>query len=138
MTLKAIIVAVAFMALAFLVIGHAKAEPFDANGNQTQIIGGRPSDCPFRYCGCGLRKFLGLDDKRLNKASEWKRLFARSMPGPGRVAVWPRHVAYIERMGSGRMAFMRDYNSGRGLSRLHWRSIAGAVIVDPSQKIAMR
>lgn len=136
--LRGIIIAIAFAALAFFVISNAKAQPFDANGNGTQIIGGRPSGCPFRYCGCGLRKFLGLADKRLDLAANWKRIFARAMPGPGRIAVWPRHVAYIERMGAGNMAFMRDYNSGRGLSRLHWRSIAGAVIVDPSQKIAMQ
>lgn len=136
MTLRAIIVAAAFATLAFLIIGNAKAQTFaDANGNSTHIIGGRPAGCPFRYCGCGLRKFLNIADKRLDLAANWKRLFARAMPGPGRVAVWPRHVAYIERMGAGRMAFMRDYNSGRGLSRLHWRSIAGAVIVDPNTRL---
>ena len=56
----------------------------DADGNRAyamadaaQIIGSRPSDCPHSYCGCGLRKYLGLEDKRLNLASNWARLFPR-------------------------------------------------------------
>src|SRR5690348_7088164 len=31
--------------------------------DQGTIIGARPSDCPHSYCGCGLRKYLGLSDK---------------------------------------------------------------------------
>lgn len=119
---------------------HARrhmARHADANGNGAQIIGGRPSGCPRAYCGCGLAKFLGLTDKRLNLAWNWARLFPRANPAPGHAAVWRHHVAYIVRMGEGKMAYLRDYNSGGGLSRLHWRSIAGAVVVDPSQKLAL-
>ena len=53
----------------------------DAVGNRTfamaetgTIIGSRPAGCPNRYCGCGLRKYLGLSDARLNLASNWARL----------------------------------------------------------------
>src|SRR4029078_4878622 len=45
----------------------------DAVGNRTYamaetgtIIGSRPAGCPNRYCGCGLRMYLGLSDVRLN------------------------------------------------------------------------
>src|SRR5690349_14525749 len=46
----------------------------DANGNGT-IIGGRPAGCPHNYCGCGLRMYLGLADKRFNLAWNWARYF---------------------------------------------------------------
>src|SRR5689334_11321431 len=40
-----------------------------------EIIGGRPAGCPHAYCGCGLRKYLGLSDVRLNLAANWARFF---------------------------------------------------------------
>src|SRR4029078_12058106 len=76
----------------------------DAAGNRAyamvdaaQIIGGRPSGCPHSYCGCGLLKYLGLEDTRLNLASNWARLFPReSAPRAGLAAVRSGHVMYIE------------------------------------------
>lgn len=108
----------------------------DANGN---IIGGRPAGCPHAYCGCGLRKYLGIDDKSLDLANNWLR-FPRSVAAPGRVAVWPnRHVALIEQVGENGQAYLRDWNSGGGLTRLHWRDISRAVIVDPyASRVASR
>ena len=100
------------------------------------IIGGRPAGCPRRYCGCGLRKYLGINDKRLDLAWNWARLFPRAHPAPGMAVVWRHHVALIVRMTGHREAVLRDYNSGRGLSRIHVRSIAGAVIVRPSSRMA--
>ena len=105
----------------------------DANGN---IIGGRPAGCPRMYCGCGLARHLGLTDRSLWLASSWLR-FPRTAPAPGRVAVWPgRHVALIEQVGPDGTAYLRDWNSGGGLTRLHWRSIRGTVVVDPSRMAA--
>ena len=90
-----------------------------------QIIGGRPAGCPHAYCGCGARRYLGIDDIRLNLAANWRHLYK----GATQVAVWNHHIAIIEQhLGNG-MALLRDYNSGGGLSRIHERSIAGATIV---------
>lgn len=93
--------------------------------NDGQIIGGRPSGCPHAYCGCGARLYLGIDDMRLNLASNWPIYYH----GSTQVAVWNHHVAIIEQQLGNGMALLRDYNSGGGLSRLHERSIAGARIV---------
>lgn len=140
MGLRGIIVAVAFAILAFLVIGHAKANAqsffADANGNGTQIIGGRPSGCPFRYCGCGLAKFLGINDKRLNLAWNWAKLFPRTVAQAGAAAVRHGHVMLLVSQVSARDWLVRDYNSGGGLSRIHVRSVRGFVFVDPSQRHA--
>lgn len=101
------------------------------------VIGGRPSGCPHRYCGCGLRKYLGIEDVRLNLARNWARIFQRTSPRVGAAVVWRSHVALI--VGGSHGAWvLRDYNSGGGLSRIHTRSIAGAVFVDPTIRVAMR
>lgn len=89
------------------------------------VIGGRPAGCPRQYCGCGAARFLGLSDPRLNLAWNWTKYYH----GPTPVAVWRHHIAIIERMTGPNTAILRDYNSGRGLSRIHERSIAGARIV---------
>ncbi len=103
---------------------------------EAQIIGGRPAGCPKAYCGCGLARYLGINDARLNLAWNWTRIFPRAHAGAGMAVVWRHHVAYIESMVGDREALLRDYNSGRGLSRLHVRSIAGAVVVDPRSRVA--
>ncbi len=108
----------------------------DANGN-AQIIGGRPAGCPHAYCGCGLRKYLGIEDVRLNLAWNWARLFPRERsPRAGLAAVRPGHVMYIEAaVGNGEF-LIRDYNSGGGLSRLHVRDVRGYVFVNPQTRVA--
>jgi hypothetical protein len=111
----------------------------DAAGNRAyamadaaQIIGGRPSGCPHSYCGCGLRKYLGLEDPRLNLASNWARLFPReSGPRAGLAAVRNGHVMYIEGPAANGQWLIRDYNSGGGLSRVHVRDVRGYVFVNP-------
>jgi hypothetical protein len=103
-----------------------------ATVDQGTIIGSRPSDCPHAYCGCGLRKYLGLSDKRLNLAGNWAKLFPRA-PGPaaGMAAVRSGHVMYIESSAGDGQWLVRDYNSGGGLSRLHVRDVRGYVFVNP-------
>ena len=103
---------------------------------EAQIIGGRPAGCPKAYCGCGLARYLGINDARLNLAWNWARLFPKAHAGPGMAVVWRHHVALIESMTGDGVARLRDYNSGGGLSRLHVRSIAGAVVVNPSRQVA--
>ena len=118
----------------------------DATGNRAyamadaaEIIGGRPSDCPHSYCGCGLRKYLGLEDKRLNLASNWARLFPReSAPRAGLAAVRSGHVMYIEGSAGDGQWRVRDYNSGGGLSRVHVRDVRGYVFVNPHGAVASR
>jgi len=95
------------------------------------VIGGRPHGCPHAYCGCGLARYLGKTDKRLNLAWNWARMFPRAAPGARKAVVWRHHVALIEYMTGPNEAMLRDYNGGRGLSYLHVRSIRGAVVVDP-------
>lgn len=95
------------------------------NVQSENIIGGRPAGCPHAYCGCGARKYLGIEDVRLNLASNWPHYYR----GLTQVAVWNHHIAIIERITGPGMAILRDYNSGSGLSRIHERSIAGARIV---------
>lgn len=114
-----------FLALAAISSADASPRHYD-NGT---IIGGRPAGCPHAYCGCGLRKYLGIDDKRLNLASNWPRYYK----GSQMIAVWHHHVALVERMIDSRTALLRDYNSGGGLSRLHVRSVAGARILNRQQ-----
>jgi len=111
----------------------------DANGNrvarvsdQGSVIGGRPNGCPHAYCGCGLRKYLGLSDKRLNLAGNWARLFPHeAAPRPGLAAVRSGHVMYIESAAGNGQWTIRDYNSGGGLSRVHVRDLRGYVFVNP-------
>jgi hypothetical protein len=118
----------------------------DAVGNRAyaavdsgRIIGSRPNGCPHAYCGCGLRKYLGLEDKRLNLASNWARLFPRaSGPRAGLAAVRRGHVMYIESAAGDGHWLVRDYNSGGGLSRLHVRDVRGYVFVDPHSAMASR
>lgn len=103
-----------------------------ATADQGTIIGSRPSDCPHAYCGCGLRKYLGLSDKRLNLASNWVKLFPRaSGPAAGVAAVRSGHVMYIESSAGDGQWLVRDYNSGGGMSRLHVRDVRGYVFVNP-------
>ena len=117
---------------------------FDSHGNDTVIIGGRPAGCPQAYCGCGLRKHLGLSDKRLNLADNWRRLFARTHAKPGAVAVRTYHrrgyghVMLLVRHVANSIWVVRDYNSGGGLSRIHTRSVRGYSFVDPTTKVAYR
>jgi hypothetical protein len=104
-----------------------------------KIIGSRPAGCPHAYCGCGLRKYLGLSDKRLNLARNWARLFPHEpAPRAGLAAVRSGHVMYIEGRSDDGHWIVRDYNSGGGLSRLHERSVRGYVFVNPSARVAQR
>lgn len=91
-----------------------------------------PAGCAWRdYCGCGVSvDVFGRDIPFLRLAANWLT-FPRATPGPGMVAVWPHHVARIRQIRSRFEALLYDPNSGRHLTRLHWASLAGAVIVNP-------
>jgi hypothetical protein len=112
----------------------------DASGNEGTIIGGRPAGCPHNYCGCGLRMYLGISDKRFNLAWNWARYFPRTSAHGGAAAVRRSHVMLLESHVSGTIWIVRDYNSGSGLSRVHERNVRGYVFVDPhaGQHLATR
>jgi hypothetical protein len=103
----------------------------DANGNSGSIIGGRPGGCPHNYCGCGLRMYLGISDKRFNLAWNWAKFFPRTSARAGAAAVRRGHVMLLESQVSGSVWIVRDYNSGSGLSRIHERDVRGYIFVDP-------
>ena len=104
-----------------------------AMADRGTIIGSRPSGCPHSYCGCGLRKYLGISDARFNLASNWARLLPREGgPRPGLAAVRGGHVMYIEAAAGNGQWLIRDYNSGGGLSRIHVRDVRGYVFVNPA------
>jgi len=121
------------------VSNNYRSAVMDAAGNTTfamadegAIIGSRPAGCPHAYCGCGLRTYLGLSDKRLNLASNWARLLPREAgPRAGVAAVRNHHVMYIEGVAGNGQWLVRDYNSGGGLSRVHVRDVRGYVFVNP-------
>jgi len=117
----------------------SRVAAIDANGNNDSVIGGRPSGCPWAYCGCGLRKYLGIDDVRLNLAANWARLFPHTHARPGAAAVRSHHVMLLVAHVGGSNWTVRDYNGGRHLSYIHERSVSGYVFVDPNAgRLAMR
>ncbi|BEV46010.1 hypothetical protein [Afipia carboxidovorans] len=97
-----------------------------------EVIGGRPAGCPHRFCGCGASLHLfGKIIPRLNLAANWLR-FPRAAPAPNMAAARRGHVMVLKRHLHGSVWLVHDSNSGGGKTRLHARSIAGFVIVDPS------
>jgi hypothetical protein len=103
------------------------------------IIGSRPAGCPHAYCGCGLRKYLGLSDVRLNLAHNWARLFPHeTQPHAGLAAVRSHHVMYLMSSAGDGQWQVRDFNSGGGLSRVHVRDVRGYVFVNPSAVMATK
>jgi hypothetical protein len=92
-----------------------------------------PAGCPrVAFCGCGaaVRLGLGAGARHLWLAANWYK-FPRSMPAPGMVAVRPHHVFVLEAdLGHGVWSVF-DANSGGRKTRIHARSIAGYVVVNP-------
>jgi hypothetical protein len=92
-----------------------------------------PSGCPSRaFCGCGaaVRIFGNAMRHELWRAASWFR-FPRAAPAPGMAAVKRHHVFVLERPIRGDVWLVWDANSGRHLTRVHPRSIAGYQIVNP-------
>lgn len=125
----------AMVLVALCLAGCQTTEGSDANGNRI-VIGGRPDGCPHAYCGCGLRKYLGIDDARLNLAWNWARLYPRVEARVGAAAVRKSHVMLLVSHVGGTRWIVRDYNGGKHLSSIHERDVRGYVFVDPSASIA--
>lgn len=100
-----------------------------------EVVGGRPAGCPHRYCGCGAALHVfGRHVRELWLARNWLK-FPRAEAGVGMAVVRSGHVAVIIGGGPGRW-LMKDYNSGRGLTRIHVRPIFGAV-VNPNAPVSV-
>ncbi len=99
------------------------------------IVGGRPEGCPRRFCGCALAiKLFGRIVPHLNLAANWLK-FPRVTPAPGMVAARRGHVFKLIAHVKGNIWSVWDANSGGGHIRIHHRSIAGYVVVNPLTKI---
>jgi hypothetical protein len=66
----------------------------------------------------------------LNLAANWLR-FPRAAPAPNMVAARRGHVFVLKQHIAGNTWLVHDSNSGRGRTRVHPRSIARYVIVNP-------
>lgn len=95
-----------------------------------------PRGCPrVLFCGCGAAvELFGRPVRALWLGAAWLK-FPRTSPAPGMVAVGKRkggwHVFVLRQHVQGNVWLAADYNSGKHLSRLHQRSIAGFAIVNP-------
>ena len=91
-----------------------------------------PPGCPSRaFCGCGAAvRVFGSPIRSLWLAANWFR-FPRTPPAPGMVAVRRHHVFVLEADLGGGLWQVFDANSGGHATRIHARSIAGYVIVNP-------
>ena len=97
-----------------------------------RVIGGQPSGCPARFCGCGASLHLfGRIIPSLNLAANWLR-FPRAAPAPNMVAARRGHVFVLKDHVAGSVWIVHDSNSGGRRTRLHARSIAGYAIVNPN------
>lgn len=104
---------------------------FEAKSQQAQIVA-HPSGCPSRsFCGCGAAvRVFGHSVRELWLAANWFK-FPRVAPGVGMVAVRRHHVFVLEADLGGGVWSVYDANSGSHLTRVHARSLAGYVIVNP-------
>ncbi len=102
-----------------------------ARRSRGTVIGGRPSGCPARYCGCSASLYLfGKIIPRLNLAANWLS-FPRAAPAPRMAAARRGHVFVLVEHRGGNTWLVHDGNSGGRLTRLHERSIAGFTVVNP-------
>lgn len=91
-----------------------------------------PAGCPrTRFCGCGVSvRVFGHPKRELFLAANWRK-FPPASPAPGMVAWRYGHVFYIEQAHGDGTATVYDPNSGRHLTRIHRRSLAGYRVVNP-------
>jgi hypothetical protein len=104
------------------------------------VVGGRPAGCPHRFCGCEASLFkFGKIIPSLNLAASWLR-FPKTQPSPGMAAVrrGGGHVFILLNHVEGKDWLVHDGNSGGGKTREHVRSIAGFIVVNPNQKVAVQ
>lgn len=120
-----------FLVVLALVALTSGAAARGAQRADVQLVS-HPSGCPSKaFCGCGAAvRVFGRPIRSLWLAANWFK-FPRTAPSPGMVAVRRHHVFVLERPLSGVTWLVYDANSGRGLTRIHPRSITGYVVVNP-------
>lgn len=120
-----------FLMVAALIALSSNAEARQRHKSSATVVS-HPSGCPARaFCGCGAAvRVFGSPVRSLWLASNWLR-FPRTSPAPGMVAARRGHVFVLEADLGGGVWQVFDANSGGGLTRVHARSIAGYVIVNP-------
>lgn len=103
--------------------------------------------CPIALsCGCRLSlKLFGrvITTPNLKMALTWAKVFPRTSPAPGMVAVGHRkgggHVFELLSHIAGDVWLVYDPNSGGHKDHVHERSIAGKIIVNPNaMRVAAR
>ena len=114
---------------------HRERHAANPLGRQTVSYGevvAHPAGCPSRaFCGCGAAvRIFGHSVRNLWLAANWFR-FPRAAPAPGMAAVRRHHVFVLEQHIGGDRWLAYDANSGGHATRVHARSIAGYVIVNP-------
>jgi hypothetical protein len=109
----------------------ANPRPRLARQTTSEVVS-HPIGCPaIAFCGCGAAVHIfGRPVRELWLAANWFK-FPRAAPGAGMVAVRNHHVMVLETNLGGGVWWVFDANSGRHLTRIHARSIAGYVIVNP-------
>lgn len=100
-----------------------------------EVLGGRPPGCPHAYCGCGLARYLGIHDARLNLAWNWARFFPHTYAHSGAAAVRRHHVFLLREHVRGPFWLALDFNGGRHRTWLHVRDTRGYVFVNPSYRV---
>lgn len=103
---------------------------------RARIVGRRPPGCPRRFCGCALSiRVFGRSVRKLWLARNWLT-FPRTSPRPGMVAARRGHVMLLRSHVAGNRWVVFDPNSGGGRTRIHVRSIARFVVVNPNASAA--
>lgn len=112
-------------------LGVAK-QVYRPDSGHSAVIVAHPSGCPSRaFCGCGAAvRVFGHSVRELWLAANWFK-FPRAAPGVGMVAVRRHHVMVLEADLGGGQWRVYDANSGGHATRVHARSLAGYVIVNP-------
>lgn len=112
---------------------RSEANPVQSTSGRGQVIGGRPSGCPYQFCGCGASLYLfGKIIPELNLAANWLRKFARAAPAPRMAAARAHHVLVLVEHKHGNVWLVHDSNSGGHQTRLHERDISSYTVVNPN------
>lgn len=112
------------------------AMPFGMPTDRAGRVLPHPAGCPRRaFCGCGAAvEVFGKPVRSLWLAANWLR-FPRAAPAPGMVAARRGHVFVIRQVLGGGKVLAYDANSGGHKTRLHVRSLAGFVVVNPNGEV---
>lgn len=110
----------------------ANPRPRLARKTMSSEVVAHPSGCPARlFCGCGAAVHVfGHSVRDLWLAANWFK-FPRTAPAPGMAAVRRHHVMVLEADLGGGIWTVYDANSGHHMTRVHARSLAGYVVVNP-------